>query len=49
MEMLGSLLTEIRERLLSKEQRSDMIRQLEDSFSNVVQVSQRRNVRPPSV
>jgi hypothetical protein len=42
LEMLGTLLKEIRERLSSKEQCSDMIHQLEDSFSNVVQVSQRR-------
>jgi hypothetical protein len=42
LEMLGALLTEIRDRLLSKDQRWDMIRQMEDSFSNVVQVSQRR-------
>jgi hypothetical protein len=42
LEMLGALLTEIRDRLLSKDQRSNMIRKMEDSFSNVVQVSQRR-------
>jgi hypothetical protein len=42
LEMLEALLTEIRGRLLSPGHRFDMIRQLEDSFSNVVQVSQRR-------
>lgn len=42
LEMLGALLTEIKDRLLSKAERSDMIRQLEDSFSNVIQVSPRR-------
>jgi len=40
--MLGALLTEVRNRLLSKRGRCEMLRQLEDSFSNVVQVSQRR-------
>jgi Protein of unknown function (DUF3037) len=40
--MLQALLTEIRGRLLSTTERSDMIRQLEDSFSNCVQISQRR-------
>ncbi len=42
LEMLEALLVEIRDRLLSKSERSDVIRQLEDSFSNVVQISQRR-------
>lgn len=42
LEMLEALLTEIRDRLLSKQQRSEMIRQMEDSFSNVVQVSPRQ-------
>jgi Protein of unknown function (DUF3037) len=42
LEMLEALLTEIRDRLLSKQKRSEMIRQMEDSFSNVVQVSQRQ-------
>jgi hypothetical protein len=42
LKMLASLLKEIKDRLLSKEARADMIRQMEDSFSNVVQVSQRR-------
>jgi hypothetical protein len=41
-EMLGALLTEIRDRLLSARERVEMLHQLEDSFSNVVQVSQRR-------
>jgi hypothetical protein len=40
--MLESLLSEIRDRLLSGSERSEMIRQLEDSFSNVVQISHRR-------
>jgi len=40
--MLGALLTEIRNRLLSKRGRCEMLHQLEDSFSNVVQISQRR-------
>jgi hypothetical protein len=51
--MLEALLTEIRDRLLSASQRSDMILQLEDSFSNAVQVSQRRKcpvaLRPEAV
>ena len=42
LEMLVALLTEIRDRLLSSLDRSDMIRQMEDSFSNVIQVSQRQ-------
>jgi len=42
LQMLGALLTEIRNRLLSKRGRCEMLHQLEDSFSNVVQVSQRR-------
>jgi len=45
LEMLSVLLTEIRDRLLSPSHRSDMIRQMEDSFSNIVQVSQRRKYR----
>jgi hypothetical protein len=45
LEMLNAVLTEIRNRLLSPSQRSDMIRQMEDSFSNVIQVSQRRKYR----
>ena len=44
-EMLVALLTEIRDRLLSPSQCSDMIRQLEDSFSNAVQISLRRKYR----
>jgi hypothetical protein len=42
LEMLGALLTEVRERLLSGRERCGMLHQLEDSFSNVVQVSQTR-------
>src|ERR1700688_1404039 len=42
LKMLGALLTEIRNRLLSTHERSDMIRQLEDSFSNVVRISERQ-------
>jgi DUF3037 family protein len=41
LEMLEALLTEVRDRLHSKQQRGEMIRELEDSFSNIVQVSQR--------
>ena len=41
-EMLDAVLTEIRDRLLSHTRRSDMIRELEDSFSNSLQISQRR-------
>ena len=41
-EMVTALFTEIRDRLSSKVQRSEMIHQLEDSFSNVIQLSQRR-------
>lgn len=41
-EMLEAVLTEVRDRLLSPTQRSDMIRELEDSFSNSLQISQRR-------
>ena len=44
LEMLAALLTEIRDRLLSKHDRRDMLRQMEDSFSNVVQVSQRQEI-----
>jgi|SRR5579863_10115853 len=39
--VIEALLTEIRDRLLSKSERLDMIRQLDDSFSNLVQVSDR--------
>jgi Protein of unknown function (DUF3037) len=53
LEVLGALLTEIQDRLLSQSERSDMIRQLEDSFSNVVQASERRkcpvNLSPESI
>ena len=42
LEMLAHLLAEIRDRLLSPSERSETIRQLEDSFSNVIQVSSRR-------
>lgn len=41
LETLEALLDEIQERLLSSQQRSGMIREIEDSFSNVIQVSQR--------
>jgi len=40
--MLVSLLKEIRERLLVKSESSAMIHQMEDSFSNVIQISERR-------
>jgi hypothetical protein len=43
LEMLDALLSDIRDRLLSPSQHSDMIHQLEDSFSNVIQVSQRQD------
>jgi hypothetical protein len=42
LEMLKALLTEIRDRLVTEGERSDMIRQLEDSFSNVIQISERQ-------
>lgn len=42
LEMLEALMTEIRDRLRSSSERSEMIQQLEDSFSNVIQVSRRR-------
>jgi hypothetical protein len=41
LEMLEALLTEIRDRLLSKQNRSEMIGEMEDSFSNGVKVSRR--------
>ncbi|HEY6765277.1 MAG TPA: DUF3037 domain-containing protein [Candidatus Sulfotelmatobacter sp.] len=41
-EMLAALFTDIRDRLSSETQRSEMIHQLEDSFSNLIQLSQRR-------
>jgi len=43
-ETLEALLSEIRDRLLSPSDRSDMIHQMEDSFSNIVQISQRREL-----
>jgi hypothetical protein len=49
LKMLGALLGEIRGRLLTKDQRSDMIYQLEHSFSNVIQVSQRQKCAIGSV
>jgi adenylate cyclase len=42
LEMAEALLTDIRRRLSSKDERPAMIRQMEDSFSNVVQVSSRQ-------
>ena len=45
LEMVGALLTEIETRLSSKSDRFDCVRQLEDSFSNVVQISPRRKYR----
>ena len=42
LEILEALLSDIRDRLLSPGHCADMIHQLEDSFSNVIQVSQRR-------
>jgi hypothetical protein len=39
LEMLNALLSEIRDRVLSPSQCSDMIHQLVDSFSNIVQLS----------
>jgi hypothetical protein len=44
--VIEALLTEIRDRLFSKSDRFDMIRQLEDSFSNLVQVSDRGRCSP---
>jgi hypothetical protein len=41
-EMLEITLREIRDRLLSTIEHSDMLRELEDSFSNTLQISQRR-------
>jgi hypothetical protein len=41
-DMLSNLLEEIRCRLLSPSESSEMIQQLEDSFSNILQVSARR-------
>jgi len=45
--MLAALLGEIRDRLLSPTERVDMIHQLEDSFSNGIQVSERRKCMVP--
>jgi hypothetical protein len=45
--MLDALLKEIGERLQSPSERSDMIRQIEESFSNAVWVSQRRKCSVP--
>jgi hypothetical protein len=42
LEMLGALLREIRDRLCSPGERSEVINQLEHSFSNVIQVSRRQ-------
>ena len=42
LEMVEALLREVQERLLSPGQCSEMMRELEDSFSNVIQVSERR-------
>lgn len=42
LKMLDALLSEVRDRLLTKNQRLDMIYQLDHSFSNVIQVSQRQ-------
>lgn len=44
---LEALLKEIEMRLLSPDERSKMIRRMEDSFSNVIQVSQRRSCKLP--
>ena len=48
LQMLNALLSEIRDRLVSPSQRSDMIQKLEDSFSNVVQVAPARLRTPAS-
>jgi len=45
--VLGALLREIQMRLLVPGERSEMIRQMEDSFSNVIQVSERRSCSVP--
>jgi hypothetical protein len=42
LEMVAALLTEIQERLVSPARPSEVIHQLEDSFSNIIQVSERR-------
>jgi len=42
LEMVGAILSEIRAKLASASERSEMIRQLEDSFSNMIQISERR-------
>jgi hypothetical protein len=47
LEMLNALLSEIRDRLVSPTQCSDMIHQLEDSFSNSVQLF-RAGLRMPA-
>jgi hypothetical protein len=53
LQVLEALLTEIRDRLVSECHRADMLRQIEDSFANVIQVSQRRKcpttLRPEAV
>ncbi|MGD0571145.1 MAG: DUF3037 domain-containing protein [Candidatus Sulfotelmatobacter sp.] len=48
LEMLDSLLAELREKLLSPSESSDVIRRMKDSFSNAVQVSQSRICRVAS-
>jgi len=51
--MIEALLSEIQTRLLSRSDRWDMIRQLDESFSNLVQVSDKHTLpskwRPESV
>lgn len=42
LEILKALLSDIQDRLLSPSGRSNLIHQLEDTFSNVIQVSQKR-------
>jgi hypothetical protein len=44
LKMIEALLSEIQERLLSTSERVDMIRQLDDSFSNLLQVSDKQRL-----
>jgi len=42
LEMLEALLLDIRTRLLSSPERADFLHQMEDSFSNLIQITERR-------
>jgi hypothetical protein len=47
LEMMAAIVNEIRDRMLSPTDNGGMLHQLEDSFSNVIQISERRQCPVP--